>query len=293
MCSESPCLALRYTAAAVIRVAKPSAALAPLVRWYVHVEALLTAGAVRQPISARTTPVLEFTFGNPYGIWLGAQSRPEVAPAVAVIGMKTYRRVELELRGRVETFVIVFEPGGLSRLFELRADALTDVHFEGAAVLGRGVDELWSRLAESGSFAERIAVAESYLLPRLGAARSPSAVAAAASALLRGAALRIPKFAEEAGLGVRQFERRFGAEIGVAPKLFARVARFEIAFQRKRQEPALRWTDIAQDLGYYDQSHMGREFSELAGSTPSALASQPDVFAMPRPSRGAQFRSAG
>jgi AraC-like DNA-binding protein len=264
----------------VIRVANPSAELAPFVRSYVHLESRALAGALRQPIAARTAPALEFTFGNPYRVWVDALSSPEIAHRVAVIGMQTYRRVELEIRCHAETFVIVFQPGGLSHLFALRADALTDAHFEASAVLGRSVDELWARLAESVSFAERVGVAEAHLLRRRGTGRSPSVAAAAARELLRGSPLRIPDLAAAAGLGVRQFERRFGAEIGVAPKLFARVARFEIALQRKQQTPGLRWTDLAQDLGYHDQSHMGREFLELAGSAPSVLASQADAFAV-------------
>ena len=151
-------------------------------------------------------------------------------------------------------------------------------------MLGRGVKELWHRLAESKTFAERVAVVERYLLGRPGATSAPSAIAVAAMQLLRGDSARIPDLAKRAGLGTRQFERRFGTEIGAVPKLFARVARFEIALQRKQRAPHVRWTDVAQDLGYHDQSHMGRDFLEFAGATPSALLSQPNLMAVPPPS---------
>jgi AraC-like DNA-binding protein len=274
---------LRYTATAVNYFVRPCAALAPFVQIYVHHEALLTAGALRQQVAARTTPVLEFTFGHPYNIWSDARFC-EVAHPVAVVGMKTHQRIELELSSHVETFVIVFQPAGLSHLFALCAEELTDTHFEGSVVLGRGVRELWHRLAESKTFAERVAVVERYLLGRPGATSAPSAIAMAAIRLLRGDSARIPDLAKRAGLGTRQFERRFGTEIGAVPKLFSRVARFEIALQRKQRAPHLRWTDIAQDLGYHDQSHMGRDFLEFAGATASALLSQPNLMAVPPPS---------
>lgn len=173
---------------------------------------------------------------------------------------------------------------GASHPFAVCAEELTDTHFEGSAVLGRGVKELWYRLAESKTFAERVAVVERYLLRCPGATQASSAIAVAAIQLLRGGSARIPDLAKGAGLGTRQLERRFGTEIGAVPKLFARVARFEIALQRKERAPHLRWTDIAQDLGYHDQSHMGRDFLEFAGATPSALLSQPNLMAVPPPS---------
>ena len=111
---------MRYTATAVNYFAKPCAALAPFVQIYVHHEALLTAGALRQPVAARTTPVLEFTFGHPYNVWSDARFC-EIAHPVAVVGMKTHQRIELELSRHVETFVIVFQPAGLSHLFALCA----------------------------------------------------------------------------------------------------------------------------------------------------------------------------
>jgi hypothetical protein len=54
-------------------------------------------------------------------------------------------------------------------------------------------------------------------------------------------------------VGDRQFERRFRYEIGIPPKLYARIVRFEAALRRKAAAPATQWTDIAHILGYHDQ----------------------------------------
>jgi AraC-like DNA-binding protein len=169
--------------------------------------------------------------------------------------------------------VIVFQPGALFRLFSIPANLLTDAHFEGRSVLGRSVDDLRSRLGESPSFSERIRIVESCLTRRLTVESTEQSVIDVAKAVLgsRGA-LRIGAMAESAGLSVRQFERRFASQIGMSPKLFACVARFEAALEYKRCSAGLRWIDIAHELGYHDQAHMVHDFQRLGGSNPDAAS---------------------
>jgi AraC-like DNA-binding protein len=68
------------------------------------------------------------------------------------------------------------------------------------------------------------------------------------------------------GVSERQLERRFLARIGVTPKRFATLRRFERAVARATTAPSL--TAAALDAGYYDQSHFIREFRRFAGSSP-------------------------
>jgi AraC-like DNA-binding protein len=200
---------------------------------------------------------------------------------VAVIGSQTYRRVQLVMEGRIETFAIVFQPGGLSHLSSVPAEAMTNQHFDGRAVLGCSVDELRSRLGESTSFAQRVGVMDNYLLRLMAQSTHIDVVPVARDLLRRRGCVRIAAMAERAGLSVRQFERRFIAEIGVAPKLYARVARFEAALKSKMQFPDRRWTDVAHELGYHDQMHMVHDFRELSGSTPSDVAPRVELFVTP------------
>jgi AraC-like DNA-binding protein len=265
----------------MIRIGQPATALHALIRCYAHVEAHFPTASVVQPVPARTAQAIEFTFGDPYKVRFADSARYERAHPVAIIGAQTCRRVLLELRGHVETFVIVFRPGGFSQLFSVPSDALTNQHFDCAAVLGRCMDELRSRLGESTSFAQRVRVADRYLLSRQNARRSPSGVTTAAADLLRhDGCLRIADLADKTGLSIRQFERSFASQIGLTPKLFARVARFEGALQRKKRSPCMRWTDIAHEMGYHDQPHMVRDFWQLSGSTPTDVALEVDPFDM-------------
>jgi AraC-like DNA-binding protein len=265
----------------MVQVRKPEAALQRFIRCYAHVDACVAAESVVQPVPARTVQTLEFTFGDPYKVWVGDAARSETAHPVALIGAQTFRRVLLEIHGRVDAFVIVFQPGAVFQLFSVPGAELNNQHFDAAAVLGNAIAALRLRLGDTALFAERATIADQFLLSRLGAQCFPSSATAAAAELRRyDGCLRIADLAARAGLSVRQFERQFTSQIGVAPKLFARVARFEGALRCKTRSPQLRWTDIAHELGYHDQSHMVRDFWQLSGATPSNAAPEVDMLQM-------------
>lgn len=73
------------------------------------------------------------------------------------------------------------------------------------------------------------------------------------------------------GLGERQLERRFLARVGVTPKAWATLRRFERAVALARATPGTRLTNVALDAGYYNQSHFIRDVRRRAGQPPSAL----------------------
>jgi len=264
----------------MIRMLKPAAALREFVRFYAQLEDRLLDRTVIQPVPARTAPVVEFTFGDPYEVATAGKHGSEPAHSVAVIGPQTFRRVELAIRGHVDNFVMVFQPGGLFRLFSIPPRVLTNRHFDGVAVLGRAVDDLAARLGECSSFAERASTVDRYLLRRCPTGGAPTHIAAVAKDVeLRNGGVRMSDLAARTGLSLRQLERRFGTEIGLAPKLYARITRFEAALKRKNELPGVRWTDVAHDVGYHDQMHMVHDFRDFSGSTPAAMLAELGMFA--------------
>jgi AraC-like DNA-binding protein len=75
--------------------------------------------------------------------------------------------------------------------------------------------------------------------------------------------------AEALGLSERQFERRFKRQIGLKPKLFCRILRFQRVFHE--MECGGNWVQAALACGYYDQAHLVRDMRQFSGETPSAL----------------------
>ena len=74
-----------------------------------------------------------------------------------------------------------------------------------------------------------------------------------------------------ANMSLRNFERRFLDEVGVSPKLYARITRFNNALENKMLHPYKRWTDIAYENGYFDQAHLIKEVNMFSSKTPEEL----------------------
>jgi len=220
---------------------KPAAALRRFVRYYVQVTNHFPTQAFIRPVPARTGIALDFMLGDLYEaeVQIGDQSRNETVHSVALIGVQGFRRVQLAMHGRVDEFVILFQPGGLSGLFPVPSDILTNQHFDGRAVLGGSVEELRCRLGESRSFAERIRLADEYLMPRVPHGADSGVIAAARQLHDHRGCLAISGLAQMAALSLRQFERRFIAEVGMSPKLYARVARSSSRNQNASAGPAM------------------------------------------------------
>lgn len=82
--------------------------------------------------------------------------------------------------------------------------------------------------------------------------------------------LSLPALAESLGWSQRQLERQVRGTLGMSPKRFARLRRFQWVVSQLSPERPPSWTRLAFAAGYHDQSHLVREFREFAGTTPAA-----------------------
>jgi len=80
----------------------------------------------------------------------------------------------------------------------------------------------------------------------------------------------VREVASKVGMSPRQLQRCFRERVGISPKLFPRMQRFQRVFQAMEPGPA-GWVEVAVDCGYYDQAHLIRDFREFAGKPPTAL----------------------
>ena len=122
------------------------------------------------------------------------------------------------------------------------------------------------------SASELLNAIERVLVSLAASARQPDSmlVRAVAEIRLRQGRVRIASLARHLGVGTRRLERRFVAEIGLPPKRFCRVVRFQAAINAMSSGDGRGWADLAVHLGYADQAHFSREFREFAGAPPTS-----------------------
>jgi AraC-like DNA-binding protein len=144
-----------------------------------------------------------------------------------------------------------------------------------ADVLGREADELDERLDDARTWDERFAIVDQALTRRLAdAAPSPPDVAWAWRRLQATSGRQtIGGLASALGCSRKHLAARFRDHVGLPPKLVARTFRFRRAAELLAAGTPL--DELAHACGYYDQSHLDRDFRELAGTTPSAYRADP------------------
>jgi AraC-like DNA-binding protein len=259
----------------VSQFSRPSQCLERFIRFYVQRDVRILGGTVVHPVPARPAPMIVFDFNDRTNVLHYARNAVEKSALAVVVGPQTYRRLEMQLQGALDTFVIAFQPDGIYRLFSVPTQELTDRDFEAQSVLGNVIHQLGERLGNATSFAERVGIVEEVLVQRALLCSGLDPISAAVNGIiLAGGHTRITTLAARAGLGVRQFERRFVHQVGMRPKLFARIARFEATLEYKALFDSRSWTSVAHTFGYYDQMHMVHDFAEFTGGTPSETLNQ-------------------
>jgi AraC-like DNA-binding protein len=266
----------------VITSVRSAPALRHFVKYYYQVEETLTSTVALQPVPARSPEIIEFMFATHYIVERLHHGTMKDSWATTLVGSKTHRHVNLFMRDRVDAFTIAFQPGGCAALFGIPPRELTDQDFDARDVIGPQIHALRDRLGEYSSIADRARIADQFLCGRLADFNHDSPLVRTARVIHRClGSVQIARLADSAGLGMRQFERRFAHEIGMTPKLYARIVRFESALRCKSASPDIRWTDIACSLGYFDQMHMIHDFKQLSDDTPTGIIDQLDMFVKP------------
>lgn len=135
------------------------------------------------------------------------------------------------------------------------------------------VERIEEGLAQLASVEERVRYIEQFLLSIFNPQQEDRLMQAACQAIhhARGNC-QISALAQQLEISKRTLERRFFNHIGATPKKYARVVRLRHTIL---QRPTLTsWAEVAQEMGYFDQSHMIHDFMELYGYSPDTLFPQ-------------------
>jgi AraC-like DNA-binding protein len=175
----------------------------------------------------------------------------------------------IETRHRTSVLGIHFKPGGLFPFLPFPVSELLDQHLSLFEVWGSEGTNLRARLLECQLPEIKFLLLENFLWQqrRRDLAFHP-AVAAGIARLQAAPNVAIAELCAELGISQRHFIERFHREIGLSPKLFSRLARFQSVMKQLKLNPSR--ADIAVTGGYYDQAHFNHDFRKFAGMTPSA-----------------------
>ena len=164
-----------------------------------------------------------------------------------------------------------FKPGGGFPFFGRPADELGNLSVPLEALVGREACDLCDRVLNARTARGRFQVLERFLLARLAEHTGRSAAVCYALRAFHASSEtpRIADIVDDIGWSATRFIATFRHEVGLAPKIYARVARFRRVVASVDRTDDVDWADVALSCGYFDQPHFAHDFKEFAGVTPS------------------------
>jgi AraC-like DNA-binding protein len=254
----------------------PSPPLRPFVRllWASgDSEAAPAQGAGRERLLPTGAMHLAFrTAGDPVRVFASPEDPSGRALGHAVVGGARAAPYLRDLSPAARSVGAMLEPGAARLLFGATADELSGRHTALGDLWGpSAASEARERIALAGPAERRLAVLEALLLARLPRVRGLHPAVAEALSLL-SARPDVRAAVARSGYSHRRFIALFREAVGLAPKLWCRVRRFQAALSRIRGS-AVSLAEVAAAAGYADQAHLNRDFAELAGLSPGRYRS--------------------
>ena len=197
-------------------------------------------------------------------------------PSIFLYG-QTISPTQLCVRGRFRMIGACLFPDALKSVFGLNASELTDTCTDLDLLVSTQGYKLSERLFHTITLTAQIAMLSAFLNEQIRRNhRHADALTQYALNLIldSGGNISLKELQQAVRLSERSFERRFNRHVGITPKLFSRVCRFQSSLSQLKNNEFEKLSDIAYDNGYADQSHFIRVFKEFSGYAPYEFQKQ-------------------
>lgn len=215
---------------------------------------------------------------------------PEDAPAqpmppALVMGARSIYEI-VDRTDMADLIGIVFEAGAFSLFARDAVDRFTNSAVPLEDVWGASACVLRDQLREVHIPRARLQCLQAFLVDRFAAhiaRRGPrrcTEVEFALRSMARAPGLTtVKEIARRTGWSERRFSQVFREEVGLTPKIWCRVQRFQRAVLELHQGADVRWAELALDCGFYDQSHFANEFRAFSGVDATTYSARRTLWA--------------
>lgn len=188
-----------------------------------------------------------------------------------ISGQRSQART-LETSGFSSLISLMLRPATCFMILGMPASELTDLSLDIHNIWGTEVDLLTEKLCNTKNFNARVALIEEFLLQQVSGFQmdEESRVLNSVKILSENAGnCSIDFLARESGVSRRHMERLFRQIVGLSPKKFARVIRFQKCLDLLQHNNSLPLTELAYITGFSDQAHFNREFKNISSLSPA------------------------
>lgn len=187
----------------------------------------------------------------------------QAMPQLYVYGQFTHHS-EHKVSGAFRIIGAYLEPTALKTLFHLDAFELSNQNIPLEDLVSTLILE---QLVNAGSTSEKIAIISNFILDRINQTRYHSDKLQLASTLIQNGK-PLSEVQYQLNVSERTLERLSKQYIGMSPKLYARIVRFQSSLAILRHRPFDNLSMVAHQCNYFDQSHFIRDFKSFTGCSP-------------------------
>lgn len=196
-------------------------------------------------------------------------------PSANICGNLFKGRQGIFVRAECEYFVVRFLPGYAEHFFKHPIGEFSELEVPIQEVLPHA-DELLEQVAEQTSLEGRVRAFEHFFLKYIGdELEIPLLVKYLTEKIIAGSGTsNVKQLSEDTGYSSRYLSKNFEKYVGLSPKLFSRIIRFQNVIhllEKQQYEQAL---PQIFELGYFDQNHFIKEFKEFSMLTPKKFIQQ-------------------
>jgi AraC-like DNA-binding protein len=164
---------------------------------------------------------------------------------------------------------VIFQPDGLYHLLEYNANSFTQTIFGIENLLQKSLGSISEQINQAVDFTEKIKIVEICLREELSGKLSGSDKVRDVLGLIQSnPTVSIDHICQYFKISARHLRREFKMRVGIGPKLYLRIRRFQYAVAAYQQQKDISLQDLAFQCGYFDLSHFSNDFYTFAGLNP-------------------------
>lgn len=184
---------------------------------------------------------------------------------------QTVRPVRFSAAGNTDVLGVCFQPHALKSVFGLDAQELTSACLDLNLLSHKKQGKLSDQLLNTPAAGDKIELLSAYFIERIkhNTRKQDDVIRHAVHQIMQsGGAISLKEIQVSLKISERSLERKFQQTIGVSPKLFSRICRFQESLNQMRQSNYDKLSDLAYENNYADQSHFIKVFKEFTGFSP-------------------------
>jgi len=249
------------------KVISPSPLLRPYIKHYWTLE-------ITEQVSERIIPTGCINMIFHRGSRLFSSTNNTMQPHSFICG-HDISYTDLQSTGNLNMLVVVFYPHGASTFFKNPMNEFFNSYVSVSDLDDWSLNGLEDKVQNAPDNISAIHHIEQFLINRL----KISAVSinhkrmATAIEAINNQSLSIRSLAAATCLSYKQFNRIFTQYVGINPKEFSRIVRFQRALNILESKTDVNLTQISYESGFSDQSHFIKEFKAFSGYTPKEFIS--------------------